>query len=201
MSEQENAAAIAQLSAEIVQLKNENETLKKTFRQFSDSVRDAVRNDIELAQKKMTEFLGDRVETVDKKAQSNTNDLARIKEQLDGDGKDEPGLRTMLKLLDGRTSTLELDKRDRSTVLSFGKAAWGIAGTLVFGLVVASINSTIAEKAKSAANTQAENKQKFDALDNKVSNNNTKFFESIGELNKFKSASEKEFEWIKRSLK
>ena len=130
-----------------------------------------------------------------------SNDLLRIKEQLDGDGKDEQGLRTMLKLLDSRTSTLELDKRDRSTVLSFGKAAWGIAGTLVFGLVVASINSTIAEKAKNSAKNQADNEQKFESLENKVSNNNAKFFESIGELNKFKSASEKEFEWIKRSIK
>jgi hypothetical protein len=201
MSEQENAAAIAQLTAEVGQLKTENETLKKTFRQFSDSVREAVKNDIDLAQKKMTEFLGDRVETVDKKAQGSANDLLKIKEQLDGDGKDEPGLRTMLKLLDGRTSTLELDKRDRSTVLSFGKAAWGIAGTLVFGLVVASINSTIAEKAKTAANTQAENKKNFEDLENKVSNNSKEFYGSIGDLKRFQSASEKEFEWIKRSLK
>lgn len=201
MSNQENATTISQLSSEIVQLKNENETLKRTFKQFSESMRSAVQADIQEAQRKMTEFLGDRVETVNQKAQNNANDLLRIKEQLDGDGKDEPGLRTTLKILDSRTSTLELDKRDRSTVLNFGKVAWGFGGALVFSLVVASINSTIAEKAKNAANAQIESKQKVEALENKVSNSNTRFYEEIGVLKQFKERTDTNIDWLKKTIK
>jgi predicted nucleic acid-binding Zn-ribbon protein len=184
----------------IIKAEKAIEVLKSAISKLAEGVNsdvDAVRADFD----RISKSTSDRATKAADIASENKKDIADIRKAISGDGEDEPGIRTTLKLQEGRLSTLELDKRDRSTVLSFWKAAWGIAGTLVFGLVVASINSTIAEKAKNAATTQADNKKNFENLENKVSNNNGKFFESINKLNEFKAATDKEIEWIKRALK
>jgi len=185
---------------EIDRLKAEIEQLKSVLKTLPTQIHSSVENDIRESERRMTDFLGDRLDSVDKKSQANSTDVGKLKEQLNGDGKDQLGIRDIVKDQEKRLSLLELDKRDRSTVLSFGKAAWGIVGTLIFGLGVTLIKADFDQKARIAENIQSENRRRFEAVETKASKTNTIFYESIGELKEFKRETETNFRWVERML-
>lgn len=198
MTEQESEIKIAQLEAEIT-------NIKATFKQVVDTIKTAVKNDSQDTEQRittrMTSFLGDRLDDALKLARKNEEGIASLQQIISGDGDQDPGLKTEMKSIEKDVSDLKLESRDRNTRNNFVRSAWAVAGTVVLGLGIGLFRSVLDEKAATAAKTQADNIQRFVKIEDKVETNNNKFFTSIGELNSHKSKVETDLEWIKPLVK
>lgn len=215
MSEQENAAAIAQLTAEIGQLRTENETLKNALKQLGNSVQSAVQSDIRESEKRMTGFLGDRVESVIKKADANFNEISGLKVALWGDKdrivglvneqselvrKVEPLMR-MKDQWDGngteenpgipvQVTRLALTERDRVAAFKSRATFLSLGGLALFSFL-ATVGWTLIQRGLDASANRAQNIELrlsgLDTFDRTIA-------VSAGKI-------EKDIEWIKKSLK
>lgn len=198
MTEQESEIKIAQLEAEIT-------NIKATFKQFVDTIKTAVKNDSQETEQRittrMTSFLGDRLDDALKLARKNEEGIASLQQIISGDGDQDPGLKTEMKSIEKDVSDLKLESRDRNTRNNFVRSAWAVAGTIVLGLGIGFFRSILDEKAQNALRVQMGNEQEFAAIKAKADKNNQTFFDNISSLNVHRGKVEADLEWIKPLVK
>jgi len=188
MTEQEMIAKIAQLEAE-------QSTLKSTLRQTLDAIKGAVKTDIQETERRMTEFLGDRLADVTNKAKGNSEEISGLKVALYGDKDRTIGLLNEVAEMERKLQGFErlqeewagvsgseekpgaasmlnklwLDHRDRSTRSKTFQAI-GAGGGITFLVIAFNLISGAIEKSSSA------NAAKAAATEAKVSEVRSFFF-------------------------
>jgi hypothetical protein len=199
----------------LAQLQSENEAIKRALKQLPESIQSSVAADVKEAENKMTRFLGDRVEAVAKKADTNLNEITGLKiaiwgdkdrvvglfnEQLELERKIDPLLK-MKDQWDGNgtegnpgipaeVSRLSLKERDRDSKAKQVTTFLSLGGLTLFGIVV-SIGWTLIQRGLDASASRAQ------TIENRLGSL-TEFDRTISVIG---AKTEKDIEWIKKSLK
>jgi hypothetical protein len=208
MNEQETLTKIVELESELA-------SVKSTLRQAVDAIKGTVKNDIQESERRVTDFLGDRLTDVTNKAQNNSGEILNLKVALWGDKDRNIGLineqtdlernvESLMKMKeqwDGtgtednpgipvQVTRLTLKERDRNSRTQFLAGVLSLGGLTIFG-IVSSVGWSLIQRGLDASANRAQN------IENRLT--------VLSDVDKgFAVAAEgfrKDIEWIKKSIK
>lgn len=85
MTEEEIAIKLVELKNENEALRNENENFKNTFRQSIEAIKAGIKAETENVERRMTDFLGDRLDEVSSQTRLSQAEIANIRVEFWGD--------------------------------------------------------------------------------------------------------------------
>lgn len=191
---------LSEETGKVTALQAQNSKLKEAISKVSTMSQSAI-EEIKAEMGRVSKSWSDRVTQTSNIALANEEKIKNIQTQISGDGDQEIGIRNKIKEIEADTSEFKLDKRDKKTTRQLFTTAWSFGGAILFSLVIASLKGIIDEKAKTATGIQEDNKKEFVAIKGKLDENSKIFYARITELEKAKSAIDRDLFWITSKLK
>jgi hypothetical protein len=184
----------------IAKLEGQIEALKKVISTVSENANKSV-TEVREELGRVNRVQIDRATKVEGIALENGDKISSLEKMIVGDGDQDPGIRAQLKEALADTAELKLDKRDRKTRTGLLTTAWSFGGAIALGLIVSAFKGIIDEKAQNALRVQAENKQEFVSIKDKIEKSNGIFYDRTDKLNEHKAKVEADLGWIKSKVK